>query len=368
MSKDMSKDMSNKDINENSETITIQTHDGRFHCDDVTAVCLLTNYFGSENKKTSIIRSRDETLFNKSDILIDVGKVYDPENNRFDHHQQECTETWNEYSKVPLSSVGLVWKHYGIKIVDKYLQAFQYDCTSKDIDSLVNKLYYKIFLEIDANDNGIALETKNLLNLPSLVGSCNGRNTEDSDSQNENFQIAVNLVSKILEIKFKEIIQEYFDFMLDLEIVKNGMEIFIDKEYLIIPSTIKTVYKCLNKLDPEYRIKFLIFVSDDEYTIRTRRKIGTQFNSIVDILSENKLNNLLDYPEDLIFVHKNLFICKCKTETTAVEIVELSLKHNNNFVSKIKNLKNINPKYGKVALLGTIGVLGGYWYLKNYES
>ena len=69
-------------------THKIGTHSGQFHLDEVLACFLLRTYI-PEYKNCSIIRSRDPAVWAQCHTLVDVGGVYDPSNNRFDHHQKE---------------------------------------------------------------------------------------------------------------------------------------------------------------------------------------------------------------------------------------------------------------------------------------
>jgi uncharacterized UPF0160 family protein len=52
----------------------IVTHDGRFHCDDVCAVGFLLLL--PEYKNCIIVRTRNEDIIKKGDIVVDVGGVY----------------------------------------------------------------------------------------------------------------------------------------------------------------------------------------------------------------------------------------------------------------------------------------------------
>ena len=60
------------------------THDGRFHADEIFALAILNLIYPD----LKIVRSRDEKVYNKADIIVDVGHIYNPENLIFDHHQR----------------------------------------------------------------------------------------------------------------------------------------------------------------------------------------------------------------------------------------------------------------------------------------
>lgn len=46
----------------------------------------------------------------KLDAALDVGGVYDPENERYDHHQKGFTQVFGHGFNTKLSSAGLVYK------------------------------------------------------------------------------------------------------------------------------------------------------------------------------------------------------------------------------------------------------------------
>ena len=88
--------------------ITIATHNGNFHADDVFSIAALKNIFPAFN----LVRTRDLEVIGKADVVIDVGGIYDPETGRFDHHQRGGAG--ERENGIPYSSFGLVWKKYGL--------------------------------------------------------------------------------------------------------------------------------------------------------------------------------------------------------------------------------------------------------------
>ena len=64
----------------------IGTHDGTFHCDEVLACWMLKQL--PRFKNAQIVRTRDNTKLSQCAIVVDVGGIYDPEKNKFDHHQR----------------------------------------------------------------------------------------------------------------------------------------------------------------------------------------------------------------------------------------------------------------------------------------
>ncbi|WP_404340509.1 MYG1 family protein [Pseudoalteromonas mariniglutinosa] len=92
--------------------ITIATHNGTFHADDVFSVAALKHIFPS----FTLIRTRDAALIKQADIVIDVGGEYDPDAGRFDHHQRGGAGT--RENGIPYSSFGLIWQKYGLQLCE----------------------------------------------------------------------------------------------------------------------------------------------------------------------------------------------------------------------------------------------------------
>jgi uncharacterized UPF0160 family protein len=115
---------------------TVITHSGNFHPDDVLAVATVQLYLGKEHIK--IIRTRDEDEILKGDWVIDVGGVFEPDNKRFDHHQNGAP---NHDNGIPYSAFGMVWDYLGKEVAG-----------SEFIAELIKD---KLVLPIDAGDNAI---------------------------------------------------------------------------------------------------------------------------------------------------------------------------------------------------------------------
>ncbi|MGB2740106.1 MAG: MYG1 family protein [Cognaticolwellia sp.] len=90
--------------------ITIATHNGNFHADDVFSIAALKHIFPAFN----LVRTRDLELIAKADLVIDVGGEYDAEAGRFDHHQRGGAGA--RENGIPYSSFGLIWQKYGVEI------------------------------------------------------------------------------------------------------------------------------------------------------------------------------------------------------------------------------------------------------------
>lgn len=143
------------------------THSGPFHADDVFAVATLQLVFGSN--EIEVTRTRDESIINSGDIVLDVGGVYEPDRQRFDHHQVGAPVRENG---VPYAAFGLIWKYYGENL-----------CGSAEIVASVEK---SLVMPVDASDNGFSLFNLTVPNLKpvtlsDLIGMFNPANGSSAE-------------------------------------------------------------------------------------------------------------------------------------------------------------------------------------------
>ncbi|KAF7808679.1 UPF0160 protein [Senna tora] len=140
----------------------VGTHNGSFHCDEALGCFMirLTDKFSN----AEIVRTRDPQVLEGLDAVLDVGGVYDPSRDRYDHHQKGFEEVFGHGFSTKLSSAGLVYKHFGKEIIAKELNVNE---DHPDVHRLFLAIY-KSFMEIlltllkcgnqyaiDAVDNGI---------------------------------------------------------------------------------------------------------------------------------------------------------------------------------------------------------------------
>ncbi len=157
---------------------TIATHNGNFHADDVFGIAALKVLY----PEMTLIRTRDLKVIEKADIVIDVGGIYDPDTNRFDHHQKGgAGERENE---IPYSSFGLIWQKFGVEI-----------CQGKE--KVAAALDRGIVSTIDAIDCGFVEGVYDGITLSQTIGMFNPTWEENGDFD-ESFNEAVNFASKVL--------------------------------------------------------------------------------------------------------------------------------------------------------------------------
>lgn len=118
------------------------THNDTFHSDDVFATATLMILLKNNVK---VVRTRDPEFFKKGDFVYDVGGEYNPDTNRFDHHQIGGSGV--RANGIPYAAFGLIWKKYGEII-----------CGSKQV---ADKIDAELVQAIDAEDNGLDTYTIN---------------------------------------------------------------------------------------------------------------------------------------------------------------------------------------------------------------
>lgn len=90
------------------------THAGFFHADEVTgfAICRLSGICNE------VVRLADLSGIPTDGLVADIGREWDPSENRFDHHQGFFRR--NDETGVPLASAGMLWGVFGMETVFRF--------------------------------------------------------------------------------------------------------------------------------------------------------------------------------------------------------------------------------------------------------
>ncbi|XP_032683070.1 UPF0160 protein MYG1, mitochondrial-like isoform X2 [Odontomachus brunneus] len=133
--------------------VKIGTHNGVFHCNEVFA-CVLLKLL-PQYMNATIVRSRDQDILDKCDIVVDVGGVYDHSAHRYDHHMREFRQTLHTVLKNPnyddlikLSSAGLIYCHFGHEILRNLFP----EVKDEDIEAIFKYIYDTLIVEINDID------------------------------------------------------------------------------------------------------------------------------------------------------------------------------------------------------------------------
>lgn len=291
--------------------ITIATHDGNFHTDDVCAVATLIIALSDKND-IEIIRTRDEKILEKSDYVIDVGREYNPKKKRFDHHQNNLI---NRKNNIPYASFGLIWKEYGLGLCKNSKKVWQ-------------RIDEKLVQYIDAADNGVdVLNNKEsdltCYSIIDIFTSLNPSWKEDAN-YDEMFKGAVLLAEVVLrriitktihEIESeKEVIKRY-------KLSKDKRIIVLNKKYPwsnILNKFKEPLYVIYPTRDNESW--YISAVRDNPKSFKNRKDLPLKWAG-----KEGEDLQKVTGVKDSIFCHKKRFMAVTKTKEGAINLARLAI-------------------------------------------
>ncbi|MFA6274520.1 MAG: MYG1 family protein [Candidatus Paceibacterota bacterium] len=290
------------------------THNGSFHADDVFACATLSILLEKNGESFEIIRTRDEEIIKNGDYVFDVGGIYDPEKNRFDHHQLDFKEKRKQ--DIFYSSFGLVWKKYGEEISGSERGAEMID--------------FKLVQPVDAFDNGINLVELKHEVVPYLIQhmflAMHLTWREDKSKTDEMFLKCVEIAKVILK---REIIQTTDALLAEIDLIKI-YENTEDKRLIILDR--KYPYEeILNRFkEPIY----VIFQREDENKFWEVEAVRDNFKSFVNRkdfpkswagLREEELQKVSGVP-DAVFCHKGIFMAIAKSKEGAIKLAQIAIE------------------------------------------
>ncbi|KAK7678845.1 hypothetical protein QCA50_018147 [Cerrena zonata] len=264
-----------------------------------------------------LIRSRNPTDWESSDLVIDVGGKYDGGSKWFDHHQREFNETFNSNFQTKLSSAGLIYKHF------EFIEA------------------------LDANDNGInnyskeAEENKKFsdknITLPAIISKLNPSwNTNPTD---EDFDKAFETSSKLMGDVFINLLDGYGKSWLPARSIvedafNNRLDVDKSGEILVLGQFCpwkEHLYQIEKENDAQGLIKFVLFKdSSDKWRISTVSVTSTSFEFRLGLpeawrgIRDQELSKLTGVP-GCIFVHAAGFIGGANSQESVLELAKKSL-------------------------------------------
>jgi uncharacterized UPF0160 family protein len=305
--------------------ITILTHDGTFHEDEVVAVAILTTLF----KNHHVVRSRDPLEISQADFVVDVGDVYDHHRRRYDHHM---TTTPNDGFGHKYSSAGLIWKHYHLA----YLRAIgipkSIEINGHTFDILKGVAYnilYKWINPIDMVDNG---EIPGPTVISEVVKSMRPISAERTrEVSDEKFMETVKMVSMILE-------RSCFH-SADHLIAKARFEAG-NKEYLRDGRILITEHPCPNQgqfyqSDVHFLISPVTDYVDEGNTryiinpiqIAPKRNYKTSIPNHLLGIRESRIKERTGL-SDITYIHHTGFVVMAQSKEAAIKFCEYLLDYN----------------------------------------
>lgn len=287
--------------------ITIATHSGSFHADDVFSIAAFQLLLGKDN--LTVIRTRDEDAIADADYVVDVGGVYDHDAKRYDHHQIGAPVRDNG---IPYAGFGLMWRHYGEEI-----------CGSKEV---ADRIEEKLCWPIDLGDNAIKVWESGKYDIrpfewDGVLKAWQAESTLDEDPD-EHFLQAVEVARGYLE----------------RIIIKGRIKLEQKQlaEHLYESSTDKTVlisdqYIARSLFIPHEDVHLIVFPRDDtnDWMAVAVQIEDTGFATRVRFpeswagLRDKELAAVAGFP-DAKFCHKDRYMFIAKSKESVLEAVKLA--------------------------------------------
>ncbi len=273
----------------------IVTHSGRFHADEVFAISMILMIEDRE-----IIRTRDDEIIKKADIVLDVGAEYSPETLRFDHHQNSFTEAREDGT--PYATAGLVWRHFGKRILAKKGLKGDYE-----IQFALQWVDNKLVSDVDAVDNGLFTEDPRP-SVSMLIGMMNTSSVEEPEVQTLAFEKAIDFTTVILNNFIKAAIKEA-QVVVELEAYAQTVEdgILTLEKNLPFKDFIRSRPEIKRVVYPRSAEQFGVFCNGQENHLPKR------FRG----LREVELNAVTGLT-DTVFCHKSGFMSVCLSLESAL--------------------------------------------------
>lgn len=292
--------------------VTLITHSGTFHADDVFACATLQLFLDRRGKKYRVIRTRDQEWFETGDYVFDVGGEYAPENNRFDHHQKGGAGVRN--NTIPYAAFGLVWKQFGSEL-----------CGSQEVADRIDE---KIVQPIDADDNGVAIfETKyddiTPYTIQSILGTFRPTWKEEQDYDNA-FLDLVSLAKQILARQIKKM----KDKLEGKQFVDEAYSHATDKRLVVVDRPLPWEEFLAEYPEP----LFVVYPKDNVWRIGTIRKEPYGFELRKELpeswagLRDKDMAHVSGV-SDATFCHNGRFLAVAKSKEGALELARKALEN-----------------------------------------
>jgi len=327
----------------------------------------------------SVIRTRDQKTLkacqeDPDTIVIDVGQIYDHENHCYDHHQTSFNEPLKPGTTVggqivPLSSCGLIYRHYGHDLIRKAAAEsypdFQF--TEEQLEAIYDDYYRYFVLSIDAGDNGIDyVSDKKLYHpviLPSTVANFNSDATNDDEKQFINFQEAVQYCTLTFRKHLDATIKRKKNYYEGVPHFKKSLDETpsdIKADGILILNRPIPVEQYLKEHDPSQHYKFILVPINDQWKLWTVHKKGQRFETLKSLISESEAKKLVG-EDQVVFIHKAGFTGAAKSLDAAVKIAQAS-------VASEQEETGIILSSAVVALCVTLGTVIGLTIIRRFYS
>lgn len=295
----------------------IGTHNGAFHADDVLGVAVLLALY----KDAQVVRTRDPVRLAACDILVDVGGLYDPATNRFDHHQAGFAEARG--NGVPYAGAGLTWKAYGAAYVATCCPGLSAEVCQQVAD-LVDAA---LICHADAVDSGVTVAGPVEFGLAGLVSNFNATWLDDDTlSSDLRFMQAVGVVQVLLQnlVRNTAATLEASVLVRQAPRIEEGRVLVLGRPRVPfsniicaeLPEVLFVVYP--DSEGDSYQVR-VVPVEPDSFV--ARQNLPAAWAGLRD----EELAQVTGVP-DAIFAHNGRFICGARSKEGALQLARLALK------------------------------------------
>lgn len=291
----------------------IVTHSGKYHADDLFAVATIQLLLGVDN--VEIVRSRDQADFDDGDYVVDVGGVYDPQKQKFDHHRQEGAG--QRENGIPYAAFGLVWKEYGEQLAEGEREA--------------KRVEEKLVQPIDAADNGHSLFNLTELGVPPYTIQTMLQSfliyTKEDITFDKAFMESLPLVRKILSREIE--LAKYY--VLAEDDIKRVYQESEDKEVIVFPEDKEYNRELIGGIlcqypEPMFAVLYrpdndswqTAAIKKEPFTFENRKRFPKEWGGSK---TTKELEELTGF-EDVIFIHRAGFMAISKSKETAVALAK----------------------------------------------
>ncbi len=308
----------------------IVTHAANFHVDDLfgtACAILLFEKRGYKKSQIKIKRSLDPKVWATADILLDIGRVYNPKKDRFDHHQ-DLNITHSNGLKY--AAFGLFWKKYGKEMCSFYTDL------PKNSQKIADRVEDKLVVPIDSEDNGVDLFRPTIENVrpftirdvvemectPDPFSGGDDTSKEKVKNFDRGFFNLIPFAKHIIErsimdaeahVKIEKIAQKYFAEAPDKRVIILPQ--FLGYGFSKMKDPLVTIY-------PNAR---------GDWSAKAVRLVSGQFPSRIYFpekwagLNGEELAKVSGV-SDAVFCHKGLFLAVAKSKEGAIALVNIMFK------------------------------------------
>jgi uncharacterized UPF0160 family protein len=284
------------------------THNGPFHADEVFATAFLLRLFPD----AEIIRSRDEEILRKCDIVYDVGR------GKFDHHTLD-----KEYrpNQIPYAASGLIWRAFGRDILK------QEELNPTAVEELFHELDELFIQPLDALDNGVSIEKSlPILDIAGVVRIMNPAWDAD-ESEEESFMKTLAFAQMV----FNQYLNKRLAIYRAVPVVQQAFTQRSIPEILVLEKGCPWELT-LTELDENHQVLYVISPRNNgQFTIQAvpseprSFSVRKRFPDSWGGLEGEELVNVTTVP-DAIFCHSGLWLAVSGSLEGAIQLAKLAIR------------------------------------------